>query len=146
MSEKWQGSAIVYGQAASQGSKRIGRAGKNGKPILIENDARLPGWRLSLQEQMAKTAPPTPIDGPVAVRLTIKVPRPKSHYRANGDLKPGLSEWAASGKDADKVARAVGDAGTALWWRDDARIAHWDILRLYAPDGRECTSVLAWAL
>lgn len=130
MSE-WHGSAVVYGPPASQGSKRIGRAGKAGKAILIENDRALPGWRCQMQDEMRKTAPPAPLDQPVAVRLTVYVRRPRAHYRANGSLKPGAPEYAGAGKDLDKTARATGDAGTGIWWRDDARIARWEIVRRY---------------
>lgn len=147
MSTPWRGTATVYGPAQSQGSKRIGRAGKSGKPILLDNNhTKLRSWRFDLQCAMQQTAPDALVDVATAVHLRVYVSRPKAHYTGRGTLRPSAPQIPPSGKDCDKLARAVGDAMTGVWLRDDARIAEWWIRRLYAEDGRERVEVEAFAL
>ncbi len=136
--ERWSGCAVVYGPAASQGSKRIGRAGKSGKSILIDTDKRLKPWRSELIAAMQDCLPEKPLDEAVWVRICISVPRPRAHFGTgrNADLlKPNVPVLPATGRDVDKVARACFDAGTAAgWWRDDSRIACVQITRVYGPE------------
>jgi Holliday junction resolvase RusA-like endonuclease len=143
----WRASFTVYGEARSQGSKRLGRAGKDGKPILIEADPRLRPWQAEVREAMRRVAPPVPVLGPVAVQLVVYVARPRSHYgtgRHAGTRKRSAPWWPAAGKDLDKQARGLADCGTGLLWRDDRQIAVWRIFRLYDPRPR--IEVLAWEL
>ena len=138
----WSGTAVVYGEAATQGSKRLVRAGGTGRPLMVDDNPRLKNWRGQLQAAMLQCAPSAPIDAPVWVRLRVYVPRPRSHYGTgkNADkLKETAPFHPCTGKDLDKIQRAVGDAGTGIWWRDDNRICAWDVCRLY--DARERVEV-----
>ncbi len=141
----WKGFVTVYGKAAAQGSKRIGRAGgANGKPILLDADPRLKFWRAQMQDEMRATAPAELLPGiGYSASLIVFVQRPGAHFRANGTLKENAPVMPVSGLDLDKVQRACGDAGTGLWWRDDRQVVKWTAERLYSPDGREC--VKFWA-
>jgi Holliday junction resolvase RusA-like endonuclease len=142
---RWKGAALVYGEAQTQGSKRIGRVKGTGRPIVLDDNPRLKSWRGQMQEAMEETAPPQPIDGPVGCSLTVAVLRPKSHFGTGKNakaLKDSAPAVPSCGKDLDKIARAVGDAGSGLWWRDDSRIVYWEIRRVYSE--REFTSVGAW--
>lgn len=60
--------------------------------------------------------------GPVYLDAKFWFPRPKSHYRANGNLRPDASDYCRTKPDLDKLLRAVGDALTGIVWRDDAQI------------------------
>lgn len=143
----WLGSAVVYGPAVSQGSKRLGRAHGSGKPMLLDADPRLKHWRSQMQTEMLKKAPPAPLDAPIWVRITVDVPRPRSHYGTGknaGLLKSNAPEYPVSGRDLDKVARAVLDAGTGIFWRDDSRVIRLEVSRSYFEQER--VSVLAWAM
>lgn len=140
----WRGEAIVFGEAAAQGSKTAYANKKGGRPIMVDADKKLKSWRGQLQAEMDACAPPSPLDETVWVFLTVYVSRPRSHYgtgRNAGVLKPTAPLLPKSGKDLDKIARAVGDAGSRIWWTDDSRIAAWTIFRLY--DARERTLVRA---
>ena len=141
----WLGCAEVHGPAASQGSKRLGRARGSGKPMLLDADPRLKSWRGQMQAGMLQTAPPAPLDAPVRVRISVDVPRPRTHYgtgRNAGVLKATAPSLPMSGRDLDKIARACLDAGTGIWWRDDSRVVTLEVNRTYQD--RERVVVLAW--
>lgn len=108
-----------------QGSKRIGRAGRKGRPLLIDaNDDVLKPWRdvvaRAAREAMAGAAA---LNVPVDVSLVFYMPRPGGHYRADGvTLRPSAPAWPAVKPDVDKLERAVFDGMTAGGlWVDDSR-------------------------
>lgn len=115
-------SFFVPGKAAAQGSKRhVGRG------VMVEMSKDLPAWRTAVANA-ARTAHQgrPPIDGPVAVALTVYVQRPKATR---------FKTYPAGPKDLDKQQRAVGDALTASGViRDDARIVHWDAWKRWATE------------
>lgn len=116
-------SFFVPGKAAAQGSKRhVGRG------VMVEMSKDLPAWRTAVANtaRAAHQGRPT-IDGPVAVALTIYLPRPK---------RSRFKVYPAGPPDTDKLQRAVGDALTTSGViRDDARIVHWDAWKRWAtPD------------
>ena len=115
-------SFFVPGKAAAQGSKRhVGRG------VMVEMSKDLPAWRTAVADA-ARTAHQgrPPIDGPVAVALTVYVQRPKATR---------FKTYPAGPKDLDKQQRAVGDALTASGViRDDARIVHWDAWKRWATE------------
>ncbi len=125
----WLGSAVVFGPAQTQGSKRAfihPHLTRNGKPVAVvvdTNDKALKSWRQELIKAMMRTKPPKPLDSPVAMRMIVYVSRPRTHYRSNGELKPNAPKLPASGLDGDKVVRAIFDAAQiAGWFVNDARV------------------------
>jgi Holliday junction resolvase RusA-like endonuclease len=151
----WLGSACVWGPAQTQGSKKAfihpHLKRPNGSPAVVivdDNDRALKSWRQELVDAMQRTKPAKPLDGPVAVSVIIYVPRPRTHYRTNGELKPGAPALPASGRDIDKILRAILDAGTiACWWTNDARITDLHRVRRRYDDGiGERSWIWAWAV
>lgn len=113
----------VPGIPATQGSKR---PLKNG--IMIEANKRLPAWRTAVTDRAfaARYGKPT-MTGAIALGVTFIFPRPKSHYRSNGQLKDNAPYWVSSigRNDLDKLLRAICDGITdAKVWRDDGQVAH----------------------
>ncbi len=110
---------------APQGSKNPwgGEANPNTKP-----------WREALASEgsrvMQEAGYPL-FDGPLKVTATLYFPRPAMHYRANGQLKPTAPRFKHSAPDLDKLQRAIGDAMTNAVIKDDARIAWWDVRKVY---------------
>lgn len=145
----WLGSACVWGVAQTQGSKR-GFVHPHLKRVVIvdDNDKALKSWRQELVDAMQRHKPPKALDCPVAVNILLYVPRPQSHYRtgaAAGELKPNAPRLPASGRDIDKVARAILDAGQiACWWINDARVCDLTMQRRYDDGIGERTWVWAW--
>ena len=118
----------VPGAAPSKGSKR-----HVGHGVIIEaNQKRIEAFFGLLQHAWA-TSPTRwePPEGPVAVDITVEVPRPLNHYlpantkREKPELRPGLPSYASRGRvvDVDKAARAVLDGLTAVGaYRDDKQV------------------------
>lgn len=153
----WLGSACVWGKAQSQGSKQgfIHPYAKSpqGKPLVVivdTNDKALKSWRQELVTAMLRSKPARALDCPVAVSILIYVPRPQAHYRTgehSGDLKPNAPRLPSAGRDIDKVARAILDAGTiAQWWTNDARVSDLHMRRRYDDGIGERTWVWAWGV
>ena len=143
--------AVVFGEAETQGSKRafIPKGGR--RPVLVEDNKDLKPWRSQLQAEMREALNgaelPFGRGSPVQVQLLVFVQRPAAHYgtgRNAGKLKESAPAIpAGERKDLDKIARAVGDAGTGIWWLDDHQISAWFARRRYAEDGRIRTEVRA---
>lgn len=72
-----------------------------------------------------------PLRGPLSLRVTFNLPRPKSHYGTKG-LKPGSPRWHTSKPDATKLLRGIEDALTGILWGDDAQIAKQEVTKQYA--------------
>jgi len=142
----WLGSACVWGPAQTQGSKR-GFVHPHLKRVVIvdDNDKALKSWRQEIVDAMQRSKPPQALNCAVAVSVIIYVPRPQAHYRTNGELKPGAARVPAAGRDIDKIARAILDAGTyACWWVNDARVSDLRLRRRYDDGIGERTWVWAW--
>jgi Holliday junction resolvase RusA-like endonuclease len=131
---RWSARIELPGEPATQGSKRAIVPAKTGKAVLIEANARLRPWQAELRAAMLEVAPPEPLPGAVKVFLRVGVVRPRSHYGTGRNaqlLKPGAPLWPPTGKDLDKIQRAIGDTGSGILWRDDRQIAAWEVRRQY---------------
>jgi Holliday junction resolvase RusA-like endonuclease len=136
---------IVGGEAYGKGSKRIGRSSRTGRPIVLDvSDDRLRGYEERLTIPMRSVAPDVPWPGPIAVRIVVRVARPRAHYVARDPARP-LREDApahpAAGRDLDKIARAILDCGTrARWWCDDRQVSLLIVRRCYGPPQTEVSA------
>lgn len=86
------------------------------------------------------------LDEAVRVAALFVFPRPKHHYgsgRNSHVLKPTAPAWCSTKPDADKLARAVGDAITGVLVRDDAQIVEWSIRKVYGSPARAQIDVTA---
>jgi Holliday junction resolvase RusA-like endonuclease len=115
----------VLGVPAAQGSMRSVGPGR----LIHSNDAKLRPWRDTvawhIREDMQTAGHHAPFEGPVAVRATFTLPRPKSAVKAR---------WAPDRKpDLDKLARALLDSltmGGAV--ADDAQVIDLAVSKVYA--------------
>ena len=82
-------------------------------------------WKAEVRRSaLAKCSTPEPLTGPLSVKLTFFMPRPKSR---KGDV------WHTIKPDGDNLTKAVLDALTdAGIWGDDAQVARQLVLKLYA--------------
>lgn len=109
----------VPGKPVGQGSMRDYGYG------ITHSNPNLQPWRERVGWQARHRLPPGwDLDGPMAVDAWFHLPRPKHHYRANGDLKPAAPWWPVSraAGDVDKHARALLDALTGVVWADDSQV------------------------
>lgn len=100
---------FVPGVPAPQGSKRhVGRG------VLIESSKAVGPWR----ERVALAAHSHArvlLGGPVSVDLVFVLPRPKSAPKRT--TPPAIKR-----PDLDKLARAILDALTGVWFADDSAV------------------------
>lgn len=116
----------VMGLPQQQGSKN---------PWGGEANKKLAPWRGHVTQTVGQeweAAGRSLLLGPVELRVTFTFPRPKAHYRANGELKPNAPHYKTSAPDLDKLQRAIGDALTSTVFRDDAQVAVWVVEKVYA--------------
>jgi Holliday junction resolvase RusA-like endonuclease len=111
----------VPGIPRPQGSKRIGRAGRTGRPIIVDDNPKpLRDWRTRIVEHARQAAAGEILDGPVAViaRFTFTLPASRIQKRS------APPRHVAVRPDLDKCTRAVLDALVdAGVLRDDAQVA-----------------------
>lgn len=81
--------------------------------------------------------------GPVEVRLEFFMPRPKSHFRANGSRKADAPRWVEKKPDLDNLEKAVLDALTNIGlWRDDSQVVRVSKSKVYC-DQPGCAVVVS---
>jgi Holliday junction resolvase RusA-like endonuclease len=112
---------IVHGLPLPQGSKTGFVIG--GRAVLTDGKKgpALKEWRLAIAAEARMWLQATnaaPLSGPVSMRVTFYLPRPKS--------APKRVLYPATKPDLDKLVRSVGDALKGLAYEEDSRIV--DIL------------------
>lgn len=112
----------VPGIPVPQGSMRALGPGR----LIHNNNDRLKPWRQAITNaamQAVRGDDTWTRLGPMRVDAVFTLPRPKAHYRANGDLKPAAPNLHDKRGDLDKFIRAALDALTdAGIWVDDAQV------------------------
>ena len=73
---------------------------------------------------------------PLSVTLTFFMPRPKSHFKTSGQLKPAAPRFMHDSKpDADNLAKAVLDALTGIRaWLDDDQVCELTIRKYWESE------------
>jgi Holliday junction resolvase RusA-like endonuclease len=129
----------VRGLPAPQGSKRhVGRG------IMVESSRAVGPWREAVRAETQRVMQrlpmfPSLLDGPVALEITFRLPRPKGHYgtgRNAAQLKPSAPNFPSGRPDLDKLLRALLDGLTAGGaWADDSQVVNLAAWKLYGPPG-----------
>lgn len=113
----------VFGLPAPQGSKRI----FNGR-LVEASSVKLNKWRKELTKVATTYISDNNVelfDGPVQLRITFYLPRPKTVKRELPTVPP----------DLDKLIRAVGDGLTdSKIWTDDSLVVSLICEKVYADD------------
>lgn len=132
MSESLTIEFFVPGIARPGGSKTatlIRRKGgeivmKNGRALITMRDAgkHTAEWRRTVALMARRSYRGTPLQGPLCLTLTFVMPRPQSHFRANGTLKYDSPKWHTCKPDRTKLMRALEDALTGICWIDDTQV------------------------
>lgn len=66
--------------------------------------------------------PETPYDFSLRIKLIFYFPRPKAHFKSNGDLKSNSPERHFKKPDIDNLIKFILDSLNKVFWRDDALI------------------------
>ena len=136
----------VLGKPAPQGSKRhVGRG------VMVESSKRCKPWRQDVRHTALDLRPEgwyANMDAAIALSVVFVFARPKSHFRANGQLKPSAPAH-CTGRigDVSKLVRAVEDAMTGIIYNDDAQIISLIAHRRFANDREQpCAIITVTAL
>ena len=127
---------VVNGRVAPQGSKRAFVQG--GRAVVRESSKAVAPWRSNVMtvvadamtDQFGDVEPPW--TGPLALTVTFYVQRPKSHFRANGELRPDAPCAPFGRPDLDKYLRSTMDGLTdGGIWKDDSQVVTIDAGKRY---------------
>jgi Holliday junction resolvase RusA-like endonuclease len=127
--------AAVVDTPAPQGSKTVYRVGQP----PVESSKKVAPWREAVKAGIREA--PLRVDGivngPVRLRVTFTLRRPKGHYRTGKNahlLRDSAPPYPAGKPDVDKLLRSTLDAIVAAGViRDDAQIVDCDVRKVY-PD------------
>jgi Holliday junction resolvase RusA-like endonuclease len=119
-------SFAVYGKPMPQGS--VVAHIRNGKAsIHYAQGSGLAVWRNMVSAAAREAWGDEVYGGPIEIRLTFRMQRPRSHYRdLQGTLRnSAIAEKPIVAPDLDKLVRAVMDSLTGVVYRDDSQV--WSI-------------------
>jgi len=107
-----------------------------GKFAQVYNPKTADDWKMIVRHEAQKAFDAagftTPFAGPLRVDLTFYFPRPKNHFRSNGELRPTAPMWHTAKPDRDNSDKAVLDCLTNLGiWGDDKQVCDGRIQKLY---------------
>jgi Holliday junction resolvase RusA-like endonuclease len=120
---------FVAGTPAPGGSKRAFVVA--GKARLTDmGGERTKNWRSSVAQAAAGLGREELLDGPLAVELHFRIPRPAGHYGKRG-LLPSARPHPTIKPDALKLARSTEDALTGVLWRDDVQTVRLTVTKTY---------------
>jgi crossover junction endodeoxyribonuclease RusA len=121
-----------------------------GRHAMLYNPKTADDWKSIVRLEAQKAWQSNiPWEGPLRVDLTFWFPRPKAHFRSNGELKPNAPVWHTTKPDRDNSDKAILDALTNLGlWRDDKQVCDGRIRKHYCPHGGTpgCDIVIAEAV
>lgn len=122
-----------FAQGEPKGQPRP-RAFSRGGHARVYDPGTAENWKsqIAVAAKEQNQIPTVPIDAPVRVKMVFSFPRPKSHFRSNGDVKENAPHWHVARPDVDNLQKAVMDALTALgFWRDDSLVAEVESVKKY---------------
>jgi Holliday junction resolvase RusA-like endonuclease len=64
--------------------------------------------------------------------IEFRMPRPKAHYKASGEIKADAPWFPIVRPDLTKLLRSTEDAMTGIVWHDDSQIVEQNIHRTYS--------------
>lgn len=115
----------------------------NDTPLITVRDAsKNQDWKASVSyAARGAMAGLCLLAGPLIACVIYYMPRPKYHYRTNGQLKPNAPKYHEIEPDADKLIRSTQDAMTGIVWRNDGQIAFLEATKLY-DQGQGCGAAI----
>lgn len=122
---------FVPGNPAPQGSKSAKGRTKTGRVVLVESSTRVKPWRETIRLHAIAKHGVHPIDsGPIGARIEFVMPRPKATPKSR--TPPAVKR-----PDVDKLLRAVFDALTGVYWRDDSQVVSCTTSKRIAEPGEK---------
>ena len=122
----------VIGTPQPKGSTRAFMRPGGRFPIVTSDNPKAKAWQkvVGLGAMAARGAGVTPADGPIELEVAFYLQRPQRLARKA--TPPHLSR-----PDTDKLTRAIGDAITGIYWKDDGQIVRIVASKAYAAAGEQ---------
>lgn len=132
---------FVPGVPVPKGSARAFYNAKSGKSIVVQTNAERQKPWASLIALMAREAGLRPVSCGCRLLLVFLMPRPKSHLKKDGTVKPKAVMLEHLKKpDCDKLVRCVLDALTGVAYVDDSQVVRIDATKAYIhPSAAGCS-------
>jgi Holliday junction resolvase RusA-like endonuclease len=123
---------FVPGIPKPGGSKKAFYNPKMQRAIIVDDCDKNKDWKTAVafaakQAMQGKGL----MAGPLRLVVYFYMPRPKYHYRTNGQLKPDAPIYHEKTPDVDKLIRSTQDAMKGITWRDDGQVAKLEAIKLY---------------
>jgi crossover junction endodeoxyribonuclease RusA len=134
------GVPVAKGSAKAFYNKKAGRAF-----VTQDNLEKQKPW-VSLISVKAESAGLALSDSAVHVALMFNMPRPKAHFRSNGELKTGAPLFHKSKPDIDKLQRAVLDALSSIAFLDDRQVCSVYAQKMYSDTPGVLIKIEEWPL
>lgn len=128
---------FVPGIPQSRGSKQaFPFRRKNGSlgVAVSDDNPKSKDWMASVAQMASEAIRGFPLQGPVGVRMTFVMPRPKHHFGTGRNahvLKDSAPRYHSARPDRGKLQRAVEDALTGIGYLDDAQICCGPVEKIY---------------
>lgn len=123
---------FVAGPPVAKGSKVAGRTNAGRLFTRETNAAKQKPWAAAVRVAAIKAMNGAqPLIGPVRLDIDFFMPRPKKHFRRNGELRPDAPKFHDIKPDRDKLLRCVGDALSGVVYKDDCQACAGQISKLY---------------
>lgn len=123
-------------------AKKRPRFARRGKYVAAINDQETEeGKVILLIRDCLRQRSGFPLAGPIRLKATFFLPRPKSHYgtgRNSGKLKESAPYYHTSKPDLDNLLKFYKDCCNEIVWRDDSQVNVIQGLKRYA-DNEPCT-------
>jgi Holliday junction resolvase RusA-like endonuclease len=138
------GGATIYltidGRPTGKGRPRLGKSGR----VYTPKDTKLA--ETVVIDAWVNAGSPRCEDGPLRMEVELVVARPKGHYKRDGQLSAeGLRHPLPRRKpDVDNALKLVMDALNGRAYRDDVDIVDARVIRRWADQRFESTTVRVW--
>lgn len=119
---------FVQGFPKPGGSKRAFCNKKTGK-TWVKDMSDNADWKAAVRQEALRHCSRL-LEGPLYVRVTFFLMRPKGHHGKRG-LKPSAPDYPTGKPDATKLWRSTEDALTGIAWKDDSQIVSQHIFKRY---------------
>jgi crossover junction endodeoxyribonuclease RusA len=98
-------------------------------------------WKQAVRLQAIANAPERLMAHSVRVELDFFLPRPKAHFKRDGNVKANQPIWHCKKPDLDNLIKAVTDAitDTQRVWLDDSQICAISATKSYALNACGCS-------
>lgn len=126
----------VPGLPIGKGRARISTRGGQVRAFTPAKTVNYEGTLRMYAERAMAALNLTPLQGPLAVRMTAVFPKPQSWSKK----RAAATLWHTSRPDADNLMKCL-DGLNGIVWRDDAQVCQATISKIYSDDGIACLRV-----